>query len=244
MDNDRFYAVISILADFVKSPSLRHIRDPRSLQKLAREIVQSVDRAGAVWGKWEGRREEIAKAAACCWIPTDDLMTFLNRLPGPTLTHTDVAQRLRAFWEEPWAEYPNEDLKTGCLALYATEKARGTELPAIVGALREYIELEEERLRLERDETYRRNREAERVRLEEKFLSGADSGWTPVKGSVDLYCRRNGRAFRIARRKDKRWQLFRIRDLEDAGELLGTYQGRGDANKALQQIAYQPEPRW
>jgi hypothetical protein len=38
--------------------------------------------ASAVWGKWEGRREEITKAAACCWIPTDDLMTFRNRLPG------------------------------------------------------------------------------------------------------------------------------------------------------------------
>lgn len=111
MDNDRFYAVISKLTEYLKSPSLRHIRDPRSLQKLAKEIIQSVDRAGAVWGKWEGRREEIAKAAACCWIPTDDLMAFLNRLPGPALTHTDVAQRLRAFCEEQWAEYLNEESK-------------------------------------------------------------------------------------------------------------------------------------
>jgi len=82
MDNDRFYAVISKLADYVKSLSLRHIRDSHSLQKLA-EIIQSVDRAGDVWGKWEGRREEIAKAAACCWIPIGDLMIFLNHLPGP-----------------------------------------------------------------------------------------------------------------------------------------------------------------
>ena len=101
----------------------------------------------------------------------------------------------------------------------------------------------EDRLRRERDETYRRNRDAERVRLEEEFLSGADSGWTPVNGSVDLFCRR-GRALRIARGKDKRWKLYRIKSLEDAGDLLGTYQGRGDTNKALQQIAYQPEPRW
>jgi hypothetical protein len=41
----------------------------------------------------------------------------------------------------------------------------------------------------------------------------------------------------------KRWKLHRIASLEDPGDLLGTYQGRGDANKALQQIAYQPEPR-
>jgi hypothetical protein len=80
--------------------------------------------------------------------------------------------------------------------------------------------------------------------LEQKFLSGADSGWTKVEKSEDLYCRLNGRAFRIVRGKDKRWKLYRISRLMDAGVLLGTYQGRGDANKALKQIAYQPEPRW
>jgi hypothetical protein len=109
-------------------------------------------------------------------LPSAYLNNTLNRLPGPALTHTDVAQRLRAFCEEPWAEYPNEDLKGGCLARYEIEKTQGTELPAIIGALREYIELEEDRLSRERDETYRRNREAERLRLEEKVLSGADSG--------------------------------------------------------------------
>ena len=34
-----------------------------------------------------------------------------------------------------------------CLALYEIEKARGTELPAIVGAFRRYPKLEEVRLR-------------------------------------------------------------------------------------------------
>jgi len=32
MGNDRLYAVTSKLADYIKSPSLRHIRDPHSLQ--------------------------------------------------------------------------------------------------------------------------------------------------------------------------------------------------------------------
>jgi Zn-dependent peptidase ImmA (M78 family) len=53
-------------------------------------------------------------------------------------------------------------------------------------------------------------------------------------------------------RKTKRLTLAAARELadefctsllEDSGDLLGTYQGRHDANKALQQIAYQPEPR-
>jgi len=56
--------------------------------------------------------------------------------------------------------------------------------------------------------------------------------------SQAFYCRRNGRAFRIIQGKDKRWTLYRIKEVSDKGELLGTYRGRGDANKALQTIAY------
>jgi hypothetical protein len=63
------------------------------------------------------------------------------------LTQTDVLQRMRAFWEEPWAEYPNEDLRAGCLELYEIEKTQGTELPAIIGALQEYVGLEDDRLK-------------------------------------------------------------------------------------------------
>jgi hypothetical protein len=128
--------------------------------------VQAVDRDGSIWTKWEGAREDIAKAAAPCWIPIEDIQAYLNRLPGPALTRTDVTQRLRAFWEEPWGNYPHDKLRDGCLALYKTETAQGTELPAIIGALQGHIEHEEERLRHEHEETYRRNREAER------FLSG------------------------------------------------------------------------
>jgi len=244
MENDRLYAVASKLSDYVKSPSLRHIRDPHSIQKLAKEIVQAVDRASSVWEKWEGPREELAKAAAPCWIPADDLRTFLNRLPGPVLTNTDVVQRLRAFNEEPYSTYPNDDLKAGCLALYEAEKAQGTELPAIIGTLQEHIELEEERLRREQEETYRRNQEEERVRRQQRFLAGADCGWTQIDKSEVFYCRRNGRAFRVARAKDKRWNLYRIKTLEDAGALLGTYQGRREASTTLEKIAYEPEPQW
>lgn len=102
MDSDRIYAVTSKLFDYVKSPSLRHIREPRNIQRLAEEIIQAVDRASSIWKKWDGQREAIAKAATPCWIPTDDLLTFLNAVPGPSLTRTDVLQRLRAFCEEPW----------------------------------------------------------------------------------------------------------------------------------------------
>lgn len=242
MDANRSSAVVSKLFDYVKSPSLQHMRDPRSIQKLAREIVQALDNASAVWKKWEGPREEIAKAAAPCWIPVEDLQAFLNTLPGPPLTKTDIEQRLHAIWEEPYASYPNDELKDGCVALYDTEKALGTEMRAIIGALQDYIERGEDRLALEREEGWRQRKEEERIRLEQRFISGADCGWTAIEKSNALYSRRNGRAFRIMQGKDKRWTLYRIRDVDDEGDMIGTYQGRRDANKALEKIAYRPEP--
>jgi hypothetical protein len=127
MNADRHYAVASLLFDYVKSPSLRHLRDPHSVHKLARDIVIANDRASSVWGKWEAEREEIAKAAAPYWIPTEDLRAFLNNLPGPPLTKTDVEQRLRAIWEEPHETYPKDALKDGCQALYHSERAQGTD---------------------------------------------------------------------------------------------------------------------
>ncbi|MEY9189152.1 hypothetical protein [Bradyrhizobium ottawaense] len=242
MEADRIYAVLSRLAEYVRSPSLSHIRNPDQLQKLAKDIVQAVDRAGSVWTKWEGAREDIIKAASPCWIPEEDLQERLNLLPGPPLTLTDVKQRLRALWEQPWEAYPDDELREGCLAVYRAEKERGTELIAIVGAIREHIEREEERLRRERDEAYRASREQELAKRKQRFLSGADVGWTQVDGSDPaLYCRRNGRAFRIAVGKDKRWKLYRVANHQDAGYQLGVYGNRRDANKALDKIAYEPE---
>ena len=244
MDSERQYAVVSTLADYVKSPSLRHLRDPHSLQKVAREVVKAVDRASSVWGKWDGPREEVARAAAPCWIPIDDLQAFLNGLPGPALTRTDVAQRLRAFYEEPYVRYPNEDIKDGCLALYEAEKAQGTEMRAIIGALEEFIDLEEERLRCEREERFRRERQEEKDRLTQRFMAGADCGWIQIGKADEFYCRRNGRAYRVVRAKDKRWELFRIAAVNDQGSLLGTYSGRREASKVLEKLAYEVEPRW
>ncbi len=244
MDNDRIYALTSRLFDYVKSPSLRHIRDPHSIRKLARELMTAVDRAGSIWSKWEGRREDLIEAAAPCWVPIEDLRAYLNRLPGPQLTQTDVAQRLRAIHEEPYAQYPNEDIKASCLALYEAEKAQGTKMTAIIGALQEHVELEEERINRKREDSLRRLREEERLRAQQQFSAGTDCGWTTLDGFEGFFCRRNGRTFRTVRGKDKRWSLFRIKTTEDSGSALGTYQGRREASKALEKIAFSPEPQW
>jgi hypothetical protein len=244
MDSERIYALTSRLFEYVKSPSLKHLRDPNSVQRLAHDLLTAVDRASSIWTKWDGPREQIAKSAAHCWIPVEDLRAYLNHLPGPALTKTDVVQRLRAVNEEPYGQYPNEDVKASCLALYETEKAQGTEMPAIIGALKEHIELEEDRLRREREEARLRYQTEERLRAQQRFMAGADCGWTKLDGLNGFFCRRNGRIFRTAQDKDKRWSLFRVTGPEDTGAILGTYQGRRDANKALEKIAYGPEPQW
>jgi hypothetical protein len=243
-DHQRIHAVRRLLSEYVQSPSFKHLRDPRSIDGLTQRIIQVVDQQPTVWRKWEGEREALLRAAAECWVPTEGLRQFLNSLPGPTLTPMDVVQRLRALPDESYCAYPDERLRDGCLELYARETAEGTELPAIIGALQEYVEEGRERLRLEAEAARREQLLDEKEALEGRFLSGADCKWTSIGGSKALYIRKNGRAYRLAPAKDKRWDLFRIRDVEDPGTRIGTYGARGDANKVLSKLAYEPEPRW
>lgn len=244
-EDERIWAVKELLFDYVKSPSLRHIRDPHSVSKLAQEIVRRIDRGNSIWQKWDGQRELLLKSAVGCWTPIEDIRDFLNRMPGPSLTTTDVAQRLKAFEEEDYYSYPKEQLQLGCLALYEKEKAEGTELPAIIGLLRDHVEREEERLRAEQQERYRQWREDDRIAQEQRLLSGADCKWTQFQKSPNWYCRSNGRTYRLSPTKDKMWHLHRVNSASDdeEGALIGKYQRRGDATKVVAQVAYQPEPK-
>ncbi|MEJ1118075.1 hypothetical protein V9K92_06295 [Phyllobacterium sp. CCNWLW109] len=245
-EDERIWAVKEVLFDYVKSPSLRHIRDPHSVIKLAQQIVKKIDRGNSIWRKWNGQREVLLKSALGCWIPIEDLRDVLDQMPGPSLTMTDVSQRLRAFEDEDYYSYPNEELQQGCLAVYNKEKAEGTELPAIIGLLRDHVEREEERLRVEQNERYRRLREEERIAREQRLISGADCKWTQLPKSPHWYCRTNSRTYRLSPTTDKMWKLFRVTSLEEneKGESIGKYQRRGDATKVVAQMAYHPEPRW
>ncbi len=243
-DYQRQAQVRRLLARYLESPSVRHLRDPKQIDRLAEEIVSTVDRTSPLWEKWDAARGELLKASAKTWIPIEDLVAFLNRLPGPRLTRTDVAQRLRALQEEPYAHlYPDERVKDACLALYAAEVEAGTEPTAIIGALQEFADEEERRLDRERQEKWRAEQQAERLALERRFLSGADCKWTPLAGSKAVFMCKNGRAFRLSPTNEKRWALHRIEEPEDAGRLLGVYAARGAANKVIDKIAYEPEPR-
>lgn len=214
------------------------------LHDICRQIVRQLLRRSTVWKKWEGEREPFLRSAATCWIPPEDLRAFLNELPGPSLTLTDVVERLRAIHEEHYERYPNDDVREGCLALYEREKQTGTELPAIAGAIRTYIEEEEARLEHERRAAWDAARRAEKAAIEQRYMSGADCKWTTINGSKSLYCRVNGRSYRLSSTSDKRWELHRVGSLEDKGIPVGRYATRGDVSKALAKVAYQPDFQW
>ncbi|PKA43242.1 hypothetical protein CWR43_14470 [Rhizobium sullae] len=244
-DDDRIYTIRDIISHFVKSPSLQHLRDPHSILIVAKTIVKQLDRESGIWKKWEGQRDALLKASLGCWIPVEELQSYLNTLPGPRLTTTDVCQRQRAYYEEPYAKYPNDDLKEGCLMLFNAEKALGTELSAIIGRLAEYVEGEEERLRVEHAARYKAMRESEKLAAEQRVLSGADCKWTHLKKSPECYCRANGRTYRLTPTTNKRWDLHRIDGVspEERGNFIGTYGNRGDATKVVAKIAYETEYR-
>lgn len=243
-DDERISAVKDLLFQYVRSPSLRHIRDLYSVHRLAVDIVRRVDRGNSVWKKWDDQREALLKSALSCWIPIQDLRDFLNGMPGPALTTADVLGRLKAA-EEEQLEFPNEELRDGCLALYEKEKAEGTELPAIVQLMRDHLEREEERVRQEQEERRKRWLEEDRAGREQRLLSGADCTWTQLRNSVFWHCRLNGRTYRLSPTNDKMWHLHRVDTVaeDQEGVLLGKYQRRGDATKAVKQMAYQPELR-
>lgn len=124
---------------------------PFGFPSLHRTIRQKIRQAA--WILWVPCCKP--KAASSCWIPVEDLQAFLNTLPGPPLTKTDIEQRLRSIWEESYTGYPKDNLKDECLSLYLAEKAQGIEMRAIIGALQEHLEREEERLRSEQQAQYR-----------------------------------------------------------------------------------------
>jgi hypothetical protein len=244
-DDERVWAVKKLLFEYVKSPSLRHIRDPYSVSRLAQEILKRIDRGNSIWRKWDGQREAVLKSAVTCWIPVQDIRDFLNQLPGPRLTTTDVAQRLKAFEEEDHA-YANDELRAGCRTLYEKEKAEGTELPAIIGLIRDHVENEEARLYTEQREQYQQSRAQERIAREQRLLSGADCAWTQLPKSTHWFCRANGRTYRLSPTSDKMWTLHRINLVreDEEGVVIGRYRQRGDATKVVKEVAYKPEPRW
>ncbi|WP_340316146.1 hypothetical protein [Rhizorhabdus argentea] len=244
-DDDRLYRVGRLLSEYVQSPSIRHIRDDSSVRRLAAAIVKEVGSFNPIWTKWSHDREAVARPAAYCWIPPEDLREHLNQMAGPTLSLTDVVQRLRAFNEEAYEPWPDDEQKENCVAIYRRERVCGTDMPAIIGAIQQFVEEDKAKRQRAQQEAYRERAEAERLAAEERLLSGADCRWTSIAGSKTLHCRVNGRIYRLEPQPDKRVHLLRVNEIDDAnGYLIGRYSRRTEATKVVTEMAYKPEPRW
>lgn len=238
---DEAEMVRRLLVEYVSSPSLKHIRDYRALSNLAAAIVSTLNRNNTAWRKWTPTREQLVIRAGPCWVPIDALTRHLNTMPGPTLTRTDVAQRMRDLQEQDRCDFARDDLQESCEELFDREHAEGTELPAIVGVLQEHVEREVDRLQAEQRARWKAAEEEKRRSLEQRFVSGADCKWTPVSGSKDVFCRSNGRAYRLTRCANGQCEVSRVADQADPGIFIGRYQTRGDATKALSTIAFAPD---
>jgi len=242
-EDERVGIVRALLFEYLESPSLRHIRDPRSVVRLAERIIEKLDRGQSIWKKWDARRETIVRAVMSCWIPVEDLREYLNRMNGPTLTITDVEQRLRAFEEELSGTFHDEDFRDGCRAIYEKEKAEGTDLLAIIGRIRDHLELEEKRVEREREVARKEWEQQDLINREQRLHSGADCGWVRPTGSPFYYCRKNGRTFRLSQPNRDFVLLHQVSTLshEESGIFIGKYQRRREATRALSVVAYSPD---
>lgn len=241
---DRYGAVRRLIWRYVQSPSLRHLRDTRSIQEITTEIVELFERRRPSWRKWSGDRDELAEIASNVWVPVEDLRAYLNDMPGPELTAMDVEERLNTLRD---GDRPEEARET-CERIYAEEKAKGTELPAVLRFLAGYV--------ISHDlGTYDRVRRAEREAREaahkakqDRFHSGVDCGWT-MFGELyahpkppDRFCRVNGRMYRHAKVEHGHFRLYRIATFEDRpGVPVGTYSDKKAIDAALETIAYAPD---
>jgi len=88
------------------------------------------------------------------------------------------------------------------------------------------LEQEEERLRSEQEEQFKRLREEDGIAREQRLLSGADCGWTQLQRSPHWFCRTNGRTYRASPTKDQVWNLYRVHSTSDdeKGALIANYQ--------------------
>ncbi len=247
-DDERLYDVIRLLNQYSARPPLKFPNEAE-IPAVAKQILKAIDGPRSLWKKWSAEREELANRAVDVWVPLDDLRENLNRLPGDSLTPVDVAQRLDALRNEygGWRRGPDVELKDASYAAYAEEKSKGTEFIAILGWLEEWTWGAEERLRRKRDEEHRKRTEQDKRNAEARLRSGADCPWTAATGIADLHCRKNGRLFRLkplekgASPLAPTVEVWEVKSLEDKrGVPIGRYRTRGDASKAVLEVAYQP----
>jgi hypothetical protein len=95
-EDERAYVIRELLLDFVRSPSLRHLRDPHSIDKLITTILRRLDVQQGIWRKWDGQRELIVKSALACWI--GDQIGKYQRRGDATKVVAEIAYKPEPRW--------------------------------------------------------------------------------------------------------------------------------------------------
>jgi hypothetical protein len=212
-----------------------HLAHTNGVQYLAHDIVRYFDGAHSHWAKWSIERTKLLDSSKTFSIPVGELQEALNALPGPSLTATDVEQRLKLLLGVPFVDQPREDLRDDFRAIFSAEKAKGTEFVAIVGAIRDFLDKVELREYYEGEERKKHEQEAERLEQEKTLRSGVDCDWLRPWECQDLFLRKAGRLFRLRNIAHLDWEVSEIPGLDrvDEGKCVGRFKGRGCARTAI-----------
>lgn len=216
-DDRRIEIVAKILADKYYQA---HFNAPHS---MARIILAALDERALV-AKWEGARQKFLEEhdVSECWIPQQDVVDYLNKLPGKPVTVAD----LRAFLVEVYEYHnkPDHDDQVDCLRVYSREKEAGTDLSGIVKAIQDEVltpayekEAEEhEREKQARDEALVES--GSEFGFINRFTTGLE---TPVGKygyrAKDWYGRFGGQLYRLVHVGNKQYRLLSIKKLGDEG---------------------------
>lgn len=212
-----------------------HLAHTNGVQYLAHDIVRYFDGAYSVWAKWSIDRTKLLDGSKTFSIPVEELQEALNALPGPSLTATDVEQRLKLLLDEPFVDQPREDLRDDLRAIFSAEKAKGTEFVAIVGAIQDFLDKVQQLEYAEYNERQKCEQQTARLAREQILRSGVDCDWLRPWERQDVFLRHAGRLFRLRKIGNLDWELSEIpgRDRVDEGECVGRFKGRGLARAAI-----------
>lgn len=202
MTDNRVAVVVAILS--------QDWRREFSVERMAEAIVAALDQRALVT-KWEGVRQDIIEQAERLWIPNDDLLAYLNTLPGALLTIADLKAKLNERW--PYNQ-GDPDLQADCVRVFKREQRAGTAFGAILDAISSEVTLPAYMRYMEE------NYIAKQKQRKELALSGKDFGPIIMKcgfDSNDNYMRHAGQLFRIHRNAPNQWAAFHVDNLNDSG---------------------------
>jgi hypothetical protein len=199
MNSDHLHIIEQIIYNYKQSTRWHDFK----ASELARKIMAALNKGQ----KWDSERRIAASTGRECWIPTEDLVAYLNSLPGPPITEGDLMALPLPRWDEPIPEARDE-----CLRVYYREKQAGTAW----GAMMEIIQNEavlpafdkqhSEQRRLRREGALRRIRSGEEV-----------YGFIEVPDQRDWYSRHDGQLFRLQKLSRDQYALFSVSDLGEEG---------------------------